>query len=132
MAMRLRTLVNRLIWLGLAAYVGYAALLAASSYVQVKETVEQAVTEAVQRQKAALATGRPTAAVPDQAAEVKAAILLSARRANLPVEAGKLVVKPEGERLHVSLHWSCVVLTVADEVAFAVPLWMDRTFDVRP
>jgi hypothetical protein len=130
--MRLRTLVNRLIWLGLAAYVGYAALLAASSYVQVKETVEQAVTEAIQRQKAALATGRPTAAAPDQAADIKAAILLSARRANLPVEAGKLVVKPEGERLRVSLYWSCVVLTVADEVAFAVPLWMDRTFDVRP
>jgi hypothetical protein len=130
--MRLRTLVNRLIWLGLAAYVGYAALLAASSYVQVKETVEQAVTEAIQRQKAALATGRPTAAAPDQAADIKAAILLSARRANLPVEAGKLVVKPEGERLQVSLHWSSVVLTVADEVAFAVPLWMDRTFDVRP
>ena len=60
--MRLRTLVNRLIWFGLAAYLGYAALLAASSYVQVKETVEQAVTDAVQRQKAAMAMGRPTAA----------------------------------------------------------------------
>ena len=130
--MRLRTLVNRLIWLGLVAYLGYAALLAASSYVQVKETVEQAVTDAIQRQKAALATGRPTDAAPEQAADVKAAILLSARRSSLPVEAGKLVVKPEGERLRISLHWSCVVLTVADEVAFAVPLWMDRTFDVRP
>jgi len=130
--MRLRTLINRLIWLGLAAYLGYAALLAASSYVQVKETVEQAVTDAVQRQKAALATGRPTTAAPEQAADVKAAILLSARRASLPIEAGKLVVKPEGERLRISLHWPCVVLTVADEVAIAVPLWMDRTFDVRP
>ena len=130
--MRLRALVNRLFWLGLAAYLAYAALLAASSYVQVKETVEQAVTEAVQRQKAALATGRPTAAAPEQAAEVKAAILLSARRSNLPVEAGKLVVTPGGDRFRIALHWSCVVLTVADEVAFAVPLWMDRTFDVRP
>jgi len=131
-AMRLRTLLNRLIWLGLAAFLGYAALLAASSYVQVKETVERAVTDAVQRQKAAVATGRPTATAPEQAADVKAAILLSARRANLPVEAGKLVVEPEGERLRISLHWPCVVLAVADEVAFAVPLWMDRTFDVRP
>ena len=130
--MRLRTLVNRLVWLSIAAYLAYAALLAASSYVQVKESVEQAVTEAVQRQKAALATGRPTAAAPEQAADVKATILLSARRAGLPVEDGKLVVKPEGERLRISLHWSCVVLSVADEVAFAVPLWMDRTFDVRP
>lgn len=130
--MRLRTLVNRLIWLGLAAYLAYAALLAASSYVQVKETVERAVTDAVQRQKAAVATGRSTATAPEQAADVKAAILLSARRGTLPVEAGKLVVEPEGERLRVSLHWPCVVLAVADEVAFAVPLWMDRTFDVRP
>ncbi|MDO8478119.1 MAG: hypothetical protein Q7W02_18335 [Candidatus Rokubacteria bacterium] len=130
--MRLRTLVNRLIWLGLAAYLGYAALLAASSYLQVKEAVEQAVGDSIQRQKAAVATGRSTAAAPEQAADVKAAILLAARRANLPVEAGKLVVKPEGERLRISLHWPCVVLTVADEVAFAVPLWMDRAFDVRP
>jgi hypothetical protein len=130
--MRLRTLVNRLIWLGLAAYLGYAALLAGSSYVQIKETVEQAVIDAVQRQKAALATGRSTLAPPEQAAEVKAALLLAARRSNLPIEAAKLVVKPEGERLRISLHWACVVLTVADEVAFAVPLWMDRTFDVRP
>jgi hypothetical protein len=56
-AMRLRTLVNRLIWLGIAAYLAYAALLAASSYVQVKETVEQAVADSRQRQKAAVATG---------------------------------------------------------------------------
>jgi hypothetical protein len=130
--MRLRTLTNRLIWLGLAAYLGYAALLGASSYVQVKEAVEQAVTGVVQRQKAAIATGRATAELPEQAAEVKAAILLSARRAAIPVEPEKLVVKPEGDHLRVSLHWSCVVLTIADEVALAVPLWMDRTFDLRP
>lgn len=130
--MRLRTLINRLVWFGIAAYLGYAALLAASSYVQVKETVEQAVIDAIQRQKAAVATGRATAVIQDQATDVKAAILLSARRSTLPVEPGKLVVKPEGDRLRVSLHWSCVVLTAADEVALAVPLWMDRTFDLRP
>ena len=130
--MRLRTLSNRLVWLVVVAYIGYAALLAASSYVQVKESVEQAVTEAVQRQKAALATGRPTATLPDQAVDVAAAILLTARRADLPIGPTKLVVKPEGDRLRVSLHWSCVVLTVADEVALAVPLWMDRAFDLRP
>ena len=130
--MRLRTLINWLVWFGLAAYLGYAALLAAASYVQVKETVEQAVTYSLQRQKAAVATGRPTAAAPEQAVDVKAAILLGARRGGLPIEDGKLVVKPEGERLRISLHWPCVVLTVADEVAFAVPLWMDRTFDLRP
>jgi hypothetical protein len=130
--MRLRTLGNRLVWLVIAAYLGYAALLAGSSYVQVKEAVEQAVADSRQRQKAAVATGRPTAAPPEQAVEVKEAILLAARRSNLPLESGKLAVKAEGESLHVSLHWPCVVLTVADETAFAVPLWMDRTFDVRP
>ncbi len=130
--MRLRTLINRLVWLVVVAYLGYAALLAASSYLQVKETVEQAVADSIQRQKAAVATGRPTAPPQDQAVDIKAAILLAARRADLPVAATKLVVKPEGDRLRVSLHWSCVVLTVADEVALAVPLWMDRTFDLRP
>lgn len=131
--MRLRTLTNRLVWLVVVAYLGYATLLAASSYVQVKETVEQAVTESVQRQKAALATGRPTLPPQDQAVDVKGAILLTARRAELPIAATKLSVAPEGDlRLRVSLHWSCVVLTVADEVALAVPLWLDRSFDIRP
>jgi len=130
--MRLRTLVNRFVWLAVVAYLGYAALLAASSYVQVKESVEQAVTESVQRQKAAIATGRPTLPPQDQAVEVKAAILLAARRAQLPIAATTLIVKPEGDHLRVSMHWSCVVLTVADEVALAVPLWMDRSFDIRP
>ena len=131
--MRLRTLSNRLVWLVVVAYLAYAALMAASSYVQVKETVEQAVTESIQRQKAAVATGRPTLPPQDQAVDVKAAILLTARRADLPITPTKLVVKPEGERLlRVSLHWSCVVLSVADEVALAVPLWMDRSFDLRP
>ena len=130
--MRLRTLINRLVWLVVVAYLGYAALLAASSYVQVKETVEQAVTESIQRQKAAVATGRPTLPPEEQAVDVKAAILLTARRADLPVTPTKLAVKPEGKGLRVSLHWSCVVLTVADEIALAVPLWMDRSFDLRP
>jgi hypothetical protein len=130
--MRLRTLINRLVWLVVVGYFAYAALMAASSYVQVKETVEQAVTESIQHQKAAIATGRPTLPPQDQAVDVKAAILLIVRRADLPITATNLVVKPEGERLRVSLHWSCVVLTVADEVALAVPLWMDRSFDLRP
>jgi hypothetical protein len=130
--MRLRTLINRFVWLAVVAYLGYAALLAASSYVQVKESVEQAVTESIQRQKAAIATGRPTLPPSDQAVDVKGAILLAARRAQLPIAATTLIVKPEGDRLRVSMHWSCVVLTVADEVALAVPLWMDRSFDIRP
>jgi hypothetical protein len=94
--MRLRTLINRLVWLVVIAFLGYAALLAASSYLQVKETVDQAVTDSVQRQKAAVATGRPTAAPQDQAVDVKAAILLTARRADLPVGVTKVVVKAGG------------------------------------
>ena len=130
--MRLRTLINRFVWLAVVAYLGYAALLAGSSYIQVKESVEQAATESVQRQKAAIATGRPTLPPQDQAVDVKDAILLAARRAQLPIAATALIVKPEGDRIRVSMHWSCVVLTVADEVALAVPLWMDRSFDIRP
>jgi hypothetical protein len=130
--MRLRTLINRLAWLVVIVFLGYAALLAVSSYLQVKETVEQAVADSVQRQKAAVATGRATAPLPEQAVDVKAAILLTARRADLPVGVTKVAVRPEGDRLRVSLHWSCVMLSVADEVALAVPLWMDRTFDLRP
>jgi hypothetical protein len=129
--MRLRTLINRLVWLVVIAFLGYAALLAASSYLQVKETVDQAVTDSVQRQKVEVATGRPTAAPQDQAVDVKAAILLTARRWTFPL-GSRRSSSSRREIVRVSLHWSCVVLTVAEEVALAVPLWMDRTFDLRP
>jgi hypothetical protein len=32
----------------------------------------------------------------------------------------------------VSLHWSYVLLEVADETALAVPLWLERTFALSP
>ena len=42
------------------------------------------------------------------------------------------MVKPEGSGIRVSLHWSYVLLEVADETALAVPLWLDRTFALSP
>jgi len=30
------------------------------------------------------------------------------------------------------LHWSYVLLEFADETALAVPLWLDRTFELSP
>jgi len=32
----------------------------------------------------------------------------------------------------VSLHWSYVLIDAADETVLAIPLWLDRTFDLKP
>jgi hypothetical protein len=42
------------------------------------------------------------------------------------------MVKTEGNGIRVSVHWSYVLLEVADETALAVPLWLDRSFELRP
>ncbi len=57
---------------------------------------------------------------------------MAARRNNLPIDASKLTVKPEGSGIRVSLRWSYVLLEFAGETAPDVPLWLDRTFELRP
>jgi len=66
------------------------------------------------------------------AVDAREAILVAARRNNLPIDASKLTVKPEGSGIRVSLRWSYVLLEFAGETALAVPLWLDRTFELRP
>ena len=64
--------------------------------------------------------------------DAREAILVAARRNNLPIDASKLTVRPQGSGIRVSLRWSYVLLEFAGETALAVPLWLDRTFELRP
>ena len=131
--MRVRTVIRRLVGVALVAFVGYGAVMVGASFFETRHVVDQAVFEAGRRPRATAAVGQAAdSTLLEFAVEAREGILVAARRKNLPIEPSKLVVKPEGSGIHVSLHWSYVLLEFADETALAVPLWLDRTFELSP
>ena len=129
--MRVRTLLDRLVWVAVIVFIGYAAVVGGLSYFETRQLVDQAVFEAGRRPRAAAAAGQATVATLQEfAADTREAILVSARRANIPLDPARVSVKPEGQSIRVSLHWSYVLVQIAGETALAIPLWLDRTFDL--
>jgi len=129
---RVRTLLDRLVWVAAIVFIGYAAVVGGLSYFETRQLVDQAVFEAGRRPRAAATGGQASVSTLQEfAADTREAILMSARRTNLPLDPSRVTVKPEGQRIRVSLHWSCVLIQIADETALAIPLWLDHTFDLN-
>lgn len=130
--MRVRTLIDRLVWVAVIVFVGYAAVVGGLSYFETRQLVDQAVFEAGRRPRAAAAIGQASVSTLQEfAVDTREAILVAARRTNIPLDASKVSVSPEGQSIRVSLHWSYVLVQIADETALAIPLWIDRTFDLK-
>lgn len=131
--MRVRTVIHRLVWVAIIGFLAYGAMVAGANFLETRQLVDQAVFEAGRRPRAAAAGGPASdSTLLEFAVDAREAILVAARRDNLPIDVSKLTVKPEGSGIHVTLHWSYVLLEFADETALAVPLWLDRTFELRP
>lgn len=131
--MRVRTVLDRFVWVAVICLVVYAAIVGGISYFETSQLVDQAVFEAGRRPRAAAAAGPPSVSTLQEfAVDTREAILVAARRSNIPIDVAKLTVKPEGAGIRVSLHWSHVLLEIANETALAIPLWLDRTFDLKP
>jgi hypothetical protein len=131
--MRVRTVVRRLVWTAVVGLLGYGAVVVGANFFETRQVVDQAVFEVGRRPRAAAAVGQATdSTLLEFAVDSREAILVAARRKNLPIDASKLMVKPEGSGIHVSVHWSYVLLEFADETALAVPLWLDRRFELSP
>jgi hypothetical protein len=130
---RVRTVVDRLVWLAVIGVLVYAAVLGGISYFETSQLVDQAVFEAGRRPRAAAAVGQASVSTLQEfAVDTREAIVVAARRSNVPLDVSKVTVTPEGAGIRVSLHWSYVLLEIANETVLAVPLWVDRTFDLKP
>jgi len=130
---RVRTVVDRVVWVVIVGSLVYAAVNGGVSYFETSQLVDQAVFEAGRRPRAAAVVGQaPVSTLQEFAVDTREAILVAARRSNAPVDASKLTVAPDGAGIRVSLHWSYVVLEIAGETVLAVPLWLDRTFELKP
>jgi hypothetical protein len=130
---RVRTVIDRLVWVAVIGFLVYAAVVGGTSYFETRQLVDQAVFEAGRRPRAAAAVGQPSVSTLQEfAVDTREAILVAARRSSVPLDVSKLTVTPEGAGIRVSLHWSYVLLEIANETVLAVPLWLDRTFDLKP
>jgi len=130
---RVRTVSHRLGWVAIIGFFAYGAVVVGASFLETRQLVDQAVFEADRRPRAAVAAGQASdSTLLEIAVDAREAILVAARRNNLPIDASKLTVRPEGSGIRVSLRWSYVLLEFAGETALAVPLWLDRTFELRP
>ena len=130
--MRVRTVIHRVVWVAIIAFLAYGTMVAGTNFLETRQLVDQAVFEAGRRPRAAAVGQASDSTLLEFAVDAREAILVAARRDNLPIDVSKLTVKPEGSGIHVTLHWSYVLLEFADETALAVPLWLDRTFELRP
>lgn len=131
--MRVRTVIGRLLWVVLVGFLVYSAIVAGTSYFETRQLVDQAVFEVERRPRAAAVASQTSLATLEEfAVDTREAILVGARRGNIPIEVSKLTVRPEGSGLRVSLHWSYVLISAAGETVLAIPLWLDRTFDLKP
>jgi hypothetical protein len=130
--MRVRTLVNRVVGIAALLYAGYAAISAGSNYLQVRGLIDQAVDEASRRPRTPAAIGQSTVALQEFASDTRTAILLGAPRLGFEIDPKKLLVEPRGKGTRVSFHWSHVLLVVAEEPVLAIPLWVDRAYELKP
>ena len=129
--MRVRTFINRVVWLVVLAYAGYAVIAAGSSYLQVRSLVDQAVDEASKRVRTTAAPTQPGAALQEFAADTRTALLLGARRVGFDLPPQKLLIESRDGGIRVRFHCSYVLWTVADEAVLAFPLWIDRTYTLK-
>jgi hypothetical protein len=127
--MRFRSFVLLVFWIVVLGYTGYGLISAGAVYFQMRTLIEQAFEDATFRQQRSGAM--PETATPEYVTDVRASIILGAQRAGLPVDPHNLNVAPARATIRVSLHWSQPVITYHGETVVAIPLWIDREFDIR-
>jgi hypothetical protein len=127
--MRFRSFIMLVFWLVVLGYAAYGLFSAGAVYFQMRTVIDQAFEDATVRQQRSGAM--PESATPEYVTDVRASIILGAQRAGLPVDPHNLNVAPDKVTIRVSLHWSQPLFTYNGEPVVAVPLWIDREFDVR-
>src|SRR5437762_6159166 len=130
--MRVRTFINRVVWLVILAYAGYAVIAAGSSYLQVRSLVDQAVDEASKRVRTTAAPTHPGAALQEFAADTRTALLLGARRVGFDLPPQKPLIEGRDGGIPVRFHWSYVLSTVADAAVRAFPPWIHPPYTPNP
>jgi hypothetical protein len=112
-------------------YVAYSAILAAGTYLEVSQIVDDAVLDLkpglFDNVQHALTGERGSFAL-----KLREGILAKVARAQLPIAAENIVVNDAAERVQVEVKWTQPVIIYQNEVVFSVPLTVKRGFGSQP
>jgi len=125
--MRFRTLVIWVVVLGFLAWAAYTIVAAGSSYLEAAGVVDQAVSDAVARRKAQLASGQSHEATRDFVANVRALIVRNGGTRGLALGPENVSVTEAAEGVRVAVEWS-IPVTFYERVLFHLPLSITRLY----
>ena len=112
-------------------YVAYSAILAAGTYLEVSQIVDDAVLDLkpglFDNVQHALTGERDSFAL-----KLREGILAKVAKAQLPIAAENIVVNDTAERVQVQVKWTQPVIIYQNEVVFSVPLSVKRGFGSQP
>jgi hypothetical protein len=112
-------------------YVAYSAILAAGTYLEVSQIVDDAVLDLkpglFDNVQQALTGERD-----DVANKLREGIRTKVSRAQLPIASENIVVNDTAERLQVQVKWTQPVIIYQNEVVLSVPLTVKRGFGSQP
>ena len=108
-------------------YAAYSGILAVGTYLEVSQIIDDAVLDLkpglLDNVRQALGTDRLATT-----AKLRDAILAKATRAQLPITAEDIDVDESEQRMQIHVKWTQPVITYQNDVVFAVPLSVKRSF----
>jgi len=127
--MRVRSILLVSFWVAVFIWVGYNGMQAVSSYFQTNDVAEQAFRDASDKQRQRN-PGEMFSS--DFLADLRAGVLVGARRNGVQLDPSTLKVSAEGGLVRVNLGWTYRTwpLTMAGwDTGLPVPMWLSRSFD---
>lgn len=108
-------------------YAAYSGILAVGTYLEVSQIIDDAVLDLkpglLDNVRQALGTDRM-----GTTAKLRDAILAKTTKAQLPISAEDIDVDESDQRMQIHVKWTQPVITYQNDVVFAVPLSIKRTF----
>ena len=109
------------------AYAAYTGILAAGTYFEVSQIIDDAVLDLkpgmIDASRQALGGSRG-----DPALKLREAVLAKTTKASLPISEDDVVVTEADQKLQIKVTWSQPVNFYQDKIAFALPLSVTRSF----
>ena len=128
--MRFRTFIVWVI-LGALGWAGYTVATAGWSYFATQEMVDRVLREAAARHRSAL-TGGTQRGLDELVRDIRASILLTARREGMRIEERSVVASANSVGASAAVAWSWPVITYGGKELIVFPMSVQRSFVPSP
>ena len=127
----MRSFILWIIFLAALGWTGHTVATAGWSYFSTQEMVDKVLREATGRHRSALVGGTQRAR-DELIGDIRASILLAARREGMPIDARSIVVSANSTGVSASVGWSYPVVTYGGNDVVVFPMSVQRSFVPPP